>query len=46
MPIALYYVTQLGENEITHLEYSHEKNTSSAKVCYTDTLYKESFAVA
>ena len=46
MPIAFYYVSQLGEKEITHLEYSHKKNTSSAKVCYTDTLYKESFAVA
>ena len=46
MPIAFYYVTQLGEKKITHLEYSHEKNTSSAKVCYINTLYKESFAVA
>ena len=32
MPIVLYYVTQLGEREITDLDYSHARNTSSAKV--------------
>ena len=32
MPIVLYYVTQLGEREITDLEYSHARNTSSVKV--------------
>ena len=32
MPIVLYYVTQLGEGEITDLEYSHARNTSSVKV--------------
>ena len=32
MPIVLYYVTQLGEREITDLEYSHAGNTSSVKV--------------
>ena len=47
MPIVFYYVSQLAEKEITHLEYSHDRNTSSAKVRYTSThtLYKKSYAV-
>ena len=32
MPIVLYYVTQLGEREITVLEYSNDRNISNAKV--------------
>ena len=43
MPIVLYYVTQLGEKEVTHLEYSYNRNSSSAKVCYTSTLYITSY---
>ena len=32
MPIVLYYVSQLGEREITDLKYLHARNISNAKV--------------
>ena len=35
MPIVFYYVSQLGESEIIHLDYSHYRNISSIKVCST-----------
>ena len=33
MPIYLYYVSQIGNNVPTAPEYSHEINTTTAKVC-------------
>ena len=33
MPITLYYVGQTRDNPETDIEFSHEKNTSTAKVC-------------
>ena len=36
VPIIFYYVSQTGDNTVTDLEYSHEKNIS-AKVCFIIT---------
>ena len=37
MPIVFYYVSQIGNDVPTDPEYSHERNISTAKVCYSMT---------
>ena len=39
MPITVYYIAKIGENVIKDLEYSHDRNISSAKVCYKPFLF-------
>ena len=39
LPIVFYYVTQIGNNAPTVPEYSHGRNTSTAKVCYCSYMH-------